>query len=770
MRRLVTKHPVLSASFGILIVYIALYAFIESWVYRTLPYRAAPAKINLNQQARDLFGTLLKPDSYFHTSLSGLRGDEPHPDIVLLNLDNDVIAEQNTWPIARTVHARIFDRLAEAGPEVVLVDMLFEWPQSPWVLDALGRHIDKIPQDTYLSLIRELNFDGQLKKSLAGLDYVLIYALARHSEFVAGSQRKRYAANMARIARQPGFTMEVEGTGEQELYPYQRIHGVRTCIVPLQLRAKGQGFAWLNTDRYGTVGHVPLFHRLQTKSDPPESYYLANAIAETARVAAGAKKYRLRIHNGEATGLDVGGHAIKTDPAAEMQINFYDRRYTPRIPVIRAYDLLNGEVSKEQLENKVIIFGSDTNLLHDYHDTPVGQVWGTEILAYAISNILNGDYLYKPRWAPWLEIPMLVLLFAGVMWSVTRLRPVAALATVLALGAGAAALVGILFVKWGQTFSVTIPLSLVGLLYIQSTTMRFVIDERQKRLYKNALGLYLSPQLTEQVADNPALLSLEGKEQELTVLFSDIRGFTSISENMEPEELTFFLHQYLSPMTDIVFDTEGTLDKYIGDAVMAFWGAPLEQPDHARRACEAALRMLEKLDALREDWIAAGLPPIQIGVGLNTGPMRVGNMGSDRRLSYTVMGDNVNLGSRLEGLTKHYGVRLIASQTTWKQIRSAFYGRELDRVRVKGKERAIPIYEVRGRGAPPGKEAEHLALWEQGLRAYRDRLWDEAETAFRRWQARFDDRTAALYLEQIEEYRRDPPPEDWEPVSVMSSK
>jgi adenylate cyclase len=282
--------------------------------------------------------------------------------------------------------------------------------------------------------------------------------------------------------------------------------------------------------------------------------------------------------------------------------------------------------------------------------------------------------------------------------------------------------------------------------------------------------LYLSPQLTEQVANNPALLSLQGAEKDLTVLFSDIREFTRISEAMSPEQLTAFLHQYLSPMTDIVFDAGGTLDKYIGDAVMAFWGAPLEQSDHAERACEAALRMLERLDILRRGWAAASLPHIDIGIGINTGPMRVGNMGSDRRLSYTVMGDNVNLASRLEGLTKHYGVPLIVSQSTWDRVERHFYARELDHVRVKGKDTPIRIYEILGRGRPPQDLYAALNIWDQGLEAFRSRQWDAAEAAFRRWRAQSADTPSQLYLDWIAECRRNPPSDDWQAISIMTSK
>ena len=769
MLKSIVRNPITLVSSAILVIYIGLYVFAETWVYRTLPYQAETSSIDFNQAMRHAFGTILKPDSYYQKALMAIRDDKPHPDVVIINLDADLIAEQNTWPLARKVHADVFRTLAAMKPRTVLIDMIFEWPQAPWVLESLGKHIGEMPQQTYLKLIRELNFDGQLKRALSKLDYSLIYILARKNEFANERQRKEYAANMARIAVKA--KVKVTGKGELEIYPYQRIHGVRTSILPLQIRAKGQGFAWVNNDRYSNVGSAPLFHRLQTAGENPKSYYLMNTIAEAVRIYAKQKNYNLTLNDGRVEKLGIGQYEVNTDAAGEFQINFYNRQYEPKIPILRAHDLINGKIDPDMIKDKLVIFGSDSNLLHDYHLTQVGKLWGTELIAYGVSNFLNGDNFYKPLWAAWLEIPLLVILFIIVVFSSARLKPLQSLFVVLGLASLLFIYVGVLFVQFGMTFSIVIPVSLIVILYAQSTTMRFVIDERQKRLYKNALGLYLSPQLTEQVSENPALLSLDGAEENLTVLFSDIRSFTTISESMEAEALTTFLHEYFSPMTNIVFDADGTLDKYIGDAIMAFWGAPIPQQDHAIRATDAALIMLERLDELREGWLAKGLPSIQIGIGLNSGPMRVGNMGSDRRLSYTVMGDNVNLGARLEGLTKHYGVRLLVSESTWLSLNGEFYGRELDRVVVKGKDLAVPVHEVMGRGEANGQLAADLANWKQALADYRDRQWDKAEPVFQYWYDHYNKNLAAdMYLKLITEFRINPPDDNWQAVSVMTTK
>ena len=238
---------------------------------------------------------------------------------------------------------------------------------------------------------------------------------------------------------------------------------------------------------------------------------------------------------------------------------------------------------------------------------------------------------------------------------------------------------------------------------------------------------------------------------------------------MNPEELTSFLQRYFSPMTDVIFEAGGTLDKYIGDAIMAFWGAPLPQDDHPQRACAAALKMLWTLDELcgggKDD-----LPPeIGMGIGIHTGTMRVGNMGSEKRLNYTVLGDNVNLGSRLEGLTKHYGVRLIVSSSTWEAVQGDFYGRCLDTVRVKGKDEAVTIYEIRGHGSPLPEEASRLACWERAMQGVLERDWDAAREGFESWKGH-GDQPATLHLERLELYAAAPRPEEWPPVTTMTEK
>jgi adenylate cyclase len=278
--------------------------------------------------------------------------------------------------------------------------------------------------------------------------------------------------------------------------------------------------------------------------------------------------------------------------------------------------------------------------------------------------------------------------------------------------------------------------------------------------------------VVEEMLKNPDKLKLGGEKKDLTVLFSDIRGFTSISERMTPEGLVKFLNEYLTKMTDLVFKYDGLLDKYMGDAIMAIWGAPLDQPDHVRRACLTALDMVEELHRLQKKWSAEGMPFLNIGIGVNAGPMVVGNMGSDRRFDYTVMGDSVNLGSRLEGLNKTYGTNILASEMTFEKVKEEFLGRELDLVRVKGKDRPVKIYELLSLVKTASADQQALAGdFHDALVEYRKRNWDRAREGFQAVLAKFPhDGPAKLYLERCETLSKNPPPADWDGVYTMTTK
>jgi adenylate cyclase len=315
------------------------------------------------------------------------------------------------------------------------------------------------------------------------------------------------------------------------------------------------------------------------------------------------------------------------------------------------------------------------------------------------------------------------------------------------------------------------PLLLISLIFILHMTYGFFIESRGKRQLAHLFGHYIPPELVDEMSDSPTDFSLDGENREMTVLFSDVRGFTTISEGMDPKQLTQLMNALLTPMTRVIHKNRGTIDKYMGDAIMAFWGAPLKDPEHARHALYAALEMMDELKIMQADFKARGWPEVNIGIGLNTGDMNVGNMGSEFRMAYTVLGDAVNLGSRLEGLTKYYGINIIVSETTKNSIPEYIF-RELDLVVVKGKNEPVAIFEPVGHINDLAKSVtSELTSYKQALRGFRSQNWDKAEIDFFNLNRSYPDRFLyQVYLDRITDYRKKPPGDDWDGAFMHTTK
>jgi adenylate cyclase len=397
---------------------------------------------------------------------------------------------------------------------------------------------------------------------------------------------------------------------------------------------------------------------------------------------------------------------------------------------------------------------------------------GVERQATVITNLLHGDGLRRRQSTAWLDLASMVLVGLGLGWLNRSCAWLGGSLLALGFAAGYTVANVLLLTQARLWLSLLFPLLTIVATHGAMTLYKFRTESRQKQLIRQAFQHYLHPAMVDEVAQHPETLHLGGEQKTLTVLFSDVRSFSTLSERLTPEALVALLNEYFTAMTDLVLTHNGMLDKYIGDAVMAIYGAPLAAPDHAYQACCTALRMLHTLQTtLRSGWQARALPVLDIRIGINTGPMVVGNMGSTVRFDYTVMGDEVNLGARLEGVNKIYGTRVIVSATTWEQVGDRLVTRELDIIRVQGKSHPTRIFEVMAFPplAPP--LAMLVQRFAEGLAAYRARLWDEAADCFRAALCLVpDDGPSQLYLERCEQFRCNPPPADWDGIYDMQSK
>jgi adenylate cyclase len=462
---------------------------------------------------------------------------------------------------------------------------------------------------------------------------------------------------------------------------------------------------------------------------------------------------------------------IQVDSEGQLLLNYYgpDRTF----PNISLADVWTDAVDRKQIDGKIVLVGVTAQGTYDQRVTPFAQSSpGVEIHATAMENMLHHEYLVRPWWALPFEC-LLVLVIAFGFGRFLPSIPVLHTIWVTILMMGAYHAFDYSMFRAGISLFSAYPLAEVLMIFVTQTLYRYTGEERAKRETRRAFQHYLSKDVIDEVLKDPTKLKLGGVKKDLTVLFSDIRGFTTISEKLTPEQLASLINEYLTPMTNIVFDKGGTLDKYIGDALMAIFGAPVEQPDNAYRCCSAAVTMMRELDKLQARWKAEnkGYPPIDIGIGINSGPMVVGNMGADQRFDYTVLGDNVNLASRLEGTNKEYKSHVIISEATLTRCNGMVAARELGAVKVKGKNEPVKIYELMDDKPPTGELAEIIRRFNQGIAHFKKQEWQLARQTFdsvlEMWPK---DGPAHAYLDFVAEMEANPPGPDWDGVYTMTHK
>ncbi|MGE5253047.1 MAG: CHASE2 domain-containing protein [Planctomycetaceae bacterium] len=700
------------------------------------------------------------------------RGKIPTSDkVALVTIDEKSLDELGRWPWPRTRMAQLLDALVKAEAKVVGFDIVWAEPDENSELKSLNAVKGKVADLKLKNLGLDRYLDGALKR--ADSDRILADSLARSHRAILG-----YFFQFS----------PREGSGKKEKTPPQdlppltpfnvvkftseeaaRVHLFKAeypeVNIPVLSRAgEGAGYFNIFPDPDGTVRWAPLVIQYQDR------YYCALSLAVLQKYLDNPP-LGLRIAEFGVEQMRLGNLPIPTNEEGRLLINYRGPQKT--FPHYSATDVIHGRIPDRAFQGKIVLVGATAIGIYDIRVTPFEHVFpGLEIHANVIDSILQGDFLHRPNWITLVDILVIAVLGLALGALLHRVRAHwgaliggALFLSILVLGK-------ILFEARGVWMNLTYPTLNLGFIYLGVTGYRYMTEEKEKKRIRGAFQYYLTASVVEEMLKNPDKLKLGGEKKDLTVLFSDIRGFTSISERMTPEVLVKFLNEYLTRMTDIVFRYDGLLDKYMGDAIMAIWGAPLDQPDHVRRACLTALDMVEELHRLQKKWSAEGMPALNIGIGVNAGPMVVGNMGSDRRFDYTVMGDSVNLGSRLEGLNKTYGTNIIASEMTFEKVREEFLGRELDLVRVKGKDRPVKIYELLSPVKTASPDQQALAgSFHDALAEYRKRNWARAREAFQVVLTQFpQDGPAKLYLDRCRALSENPPAADWDGVYTMTTK
>lgn len=685
--------------------------------------------------------------------------------IVILDIDEKSLKEEGRWPWGRNKLAAMIEKLFDQHKIKVLgFDVVFAESDESSGL----KRIEEIGETHFNT---DSRFQSVLEQIRPALDYDQVFADSlKNRPVVLGYYFRRGKDSHGSVGVLPPPSFEA-GTFAGKKIDFIVSSGYGANLPALQKNATAAGHFDPLVDQDGISRRVPLIEQYQG------AYYEALSVA-VARVALGVPKLQAGFVTGFGVGknysglewLSMGERRIPVDAQVASLIPYRGKRGS--FPYISASDVLRDRVPPDVLANAIVLVGTTAPGLMDLRATPVESVYpGVEVHANMIAGILDQNIKDHPPYTLGAEFLMLTLSGLLMAFLLPRLTPL--WATALTLGMLSVAFLFNLLM-W-QAANLVLPIAplmlLITLIFVLNMSYGFFVESRGKRQLAGLFGQYVPPELVDEMAKDPEAFSLEGENRELTVLFSDVRGFTTISEGLEPKELTQLMNEYLTPMTHVIQHHRGTIDKYMGDAIMAFWGAPLEDPHHARHALQAAMDMFRSLELLRQDFAAKGWPPINIGIGINTGPMTVGNMGSEFRMAYTVMGDAVNLGSRLEGLTKQYGVNIIVSEFTRAQV-PEFVFRELDLVRVKGKDKPVAIYEpVCAAGEEDAATKDELKLYREALKLFRARNWDLAELQFLNLQKRYPERYLYnVYLERLTYYREEPPGADWDGAFTFKTK
>ena len=549
--------------------------------------------------------------------------------------------------------------------------------------------------------------------------------------------------------------------------------GVEANITQLAEAAASYGFININPDADGTLRHALLIMRYRDLDWYPSLDM--QVVREYEKIPD--QDIAAYISPNGLERIQFGRHKIQRARDGTALINYTGPYHTYQ--QYSMWDVISGAVPRETFRGKIVLVGSTAIAIGDMRNTPFSDpvYMGVEVHANIIDNLLHSQERgrgFLTRGFNEEMIDVAFILGFGLLFGLLAgpVDPVTSAISVLVVLAGYAWFVYFMFAEHGRWLSFVIPAGTLVANYAAITSFRMIFEERQKRKIRKTFSQYLSPDVISLIEKDPQKYVRPGGEmKELTVMFSDIRGFTTISEGLTPDELVSLLNEYLGEMTEIVFAHQGTLDKYIGDAVMAFWGSPYPQEDHAFRACTCALEMIRSLERLNAKWTAEGRRPISIGIGLNTGLLNVGNMGSAKRLSWTVMGDNVNLASRLEGINKEYHTRIVISEATYRQVEQHFVCRELDKIRVKGKKLPVNIYELLDVISEKPKYEPLLSQFENAVAAYRSQDWRAAIAKFGELLCQYpEDGPTQVFLQRAVEFLENAPEPDWDGVYEMKTK
>jgi adenylate cyclase len=725
----------------------------------------------------------------------------PDPRIVIVEIDQQSQEVLGKWPFSRTYFATMLDALHDDGAKVASFDVTFDKPdRTADPVRALwskleqrkkrGETVDPKLESEVRALAAEFDADAQFGKAidrfgpvvlgnfflkpdeLKGIDPAI---LDQYDELIEWYALGRNALQ-AQTGKQDFLELVDRYRRDGDLYA-ANVANIAALANPDKIEKTTIGFFNVSSDADGVLRRTMLVLPFGRSKDIQEWQLFGSLEVQTIRLYLGLRSDQVIVQY-DPTGVVridfANALLIKPDATGHLSINYHGPRGT--YPYYSIADVVQHKFKPGTFKDKIVLVGASATGIADLRTPPYGEIDypGVEVHANVIDNMLHQNFLVRGVKQQLCDAILIILLGLPLgIWM--------ALVTPRWMWFGIALFIPLVAIDYysflqGWWLNFTIPALTLSANVLLVSLYRSLFEEKEKRRVRGFFEQYLSPEVIRRQLVDPRLV--EPKKTQITVMFSDIRGFTTISEKLDAQELALFLNQYLSDMSKLVFDHQGTLDKFIGDAVMAFWGAPFEEPGHAEKACRATLEMMEYVCKMQQKWEAEGKPRLDIGIGLNTGLASVGEMGSTRRKAYTALGDAVNLSSRLEGLNKDYGTHILVNETTYTAAKDdGFVFRELDLIRVKGKLQPVTIYELIGRAGEnsvygtPEEVRQRVDLFREAHVLYRNRRWEDAQKSFQtildKWP---DDGPSRMYWKRCQDYLFDEPPSGWDGVFTMTHK
>jgi len=701
---------------------------------------------------------------------------QPSPAVVIALIDEKSLDTEGRWPWPRSKMASLVDILSADGARVISFDIGFLEPDENsrlGVIDEFGSTINTLgienqKLDRYIAESKK-NADNDLalaeaiKNSSAAIVLGYFFHMSE-ADLAYRIDQKEIDRQLARIGKSK-YPFIVYEDPDMDFAPYIQAYAPESNLEIFTEAAEASGYFSVTSDLDGVIRWMPLI--IQCGEDIFPHLTVASVWHYLDR-----PQLMVNVADYGVTGISMGQRFIPTDEHGQLLINYLGPPKT--FPHISISDILRKNFPKGAFTDRIVLVGATAMGTHDLRSTPFDPLYpGVEIHATVIDNILVQDYLTKPKWS--MVYDLLAIIILGTLTGIALMRMGAIKGLCFAAGMF---ILHIFMARWlfahyRVWLNIVYPLLVLSLNYTALTVYYYVTEERERKKIKGTFRHYVAPLVVEEMLKGTDRLQLGGEEKVLTVLFSDLEGFTSYSERYTPHEMVTFLSEYFGLMSEEIFNHWGTLKEYVGDELMAIFGAPLEQEDHAERACNTALAMRDQLRTLREEWSKIGRPSLRARTGINSGPMLIGNLGSKYRFAYGALGDQVNLGSRLEGLNKQYKTEILIGENTARLVGNAFHLREIDTVRVVGKHECVIVYELLARidTALDKVQEQVISSYAAGYEAYCDQHWEDALGLFNRaLEFSPNDGPSLTMAGRCRHYKDAPPPEDWDCVFVPTTK